>query len=302
VFRTVFNLQTVLTMKSTTSPSSLPTTKPTTSPSSLPTTKPTTSPSSLPSSLPTTKPIDYFDLGAISRWCRSDLDDLIGKFKSPGKCWKNCALKYPDSLVAIDFNDEKECFCQDSCDFMANLDDDDKPVVYVLKNMTYPHDCCPNISINVSSPTLRLPSLLQTAPPSTSIGGDPFVLLRFCESTFDDAVKYCISMGRELAHIYSEEEQEKAMEACGDNVCWIGLAEIGGDASTSKSSQNWKWLNGGEAVYTNWDWGERDWGEPNNHEGRDERYAMMNWKDGTYGKWHDTSEGSVIPLCSLSVY
>jgi len=101
-------------------------------------------------------------------------------------------------------------------------------------------------------------------------------------------------MGQELAHIYSEGENKQAIEACGDNECWIGLVEIGGNASTPALSQNWKWLNGGEAVYTNWD---EMGGEPNNYGGIDERYANLNSR----GKWNDDTKSgfdeSYIPLC-----
>jgi len=146
---------------------------------------------------------------------------------------------------------------------------------------------------------LRLPSLLPTASPSTSIGGDHFVAIDSCYSTFDDAVKYCNSMGRELAHIYNEEDNEKAAEACGNNACWIGLVEIGGNASTPALSQNWKWLNGQEAVYTNW-----EEGQPNNLEGIDERNVMINlWNKS--GKWYDalgSVADSIIPLCGQSIY
>eukprot|EP00588_Corethron_pennatum_P011494 CAMPEP_0194273332 /NCGR_PEP_ID=MMETSP0169-20130528/6683_1 /TAXON_ID=218684 /ORGANISM="Corethron pennatum, Strain L29A3" /LENGTH=426 /DNA_ID=CAMNT_0039016247 /DNA_START=166 /DNA_END=1443 /DNA_ORIENTATION=+ len=222
--------------------------------------------------LPTTKPaLDFEYRGAITSRCKSDLDDEIGEFKSPEECWKNCALKYPDSLVAIDFDNENECHCQDGCDCMANLDD--ASVVYALAGMTFPPDCSsssPNIGTTSSSPTLRLPSLLPTASPS----GDRFVVIH-SKSTFDDAIKYCNSMGRELAQIYTEEENKKAMEACGDNECWIGLIEIGGNASTPISSQTWEWLNGREVVYTNW-----DLSEPNNYNGIDERYGSIR-----KGKW-----------------
>jgi len=212
---------------------------------------------------------EYLDWGLISSWCRSYLDDEIGKFESPKECWKSCARKYPDSLVAIDFNEERYCYCQDSCDCMAFLDDES--VIYVLKNMTLPLDCsskyCPNISTNVSSPTLRPPSLLPTASPSTSIRGDHYVAIHQCESTFDDAIKYCTRIGRE--------ENEEAMEACGNNDCWIGLVEIGGNVYTPKLSQNWKWLNGREVVYTNC-----DRGEPNNSDDIDQRYGHL-----LKGKW-----------------
>jgi len=109
-----------------------------------------------------------------------------------------------------------------------------------------------------------------------------------CDGSFDDAVKYCNSIGREIAHIYTEEENKKAMEACGDDKCLIGLFEIGGYASTSKFYQTWKWLNRGELVYTNW-----ESYEPNNWDGIDERYAAL-----YSGKWYDArGSKNYTPLC-----
>jgi len=58
------------------------------------------------------------------------------------------------------------------------------------------------------------------------------------------------------------------------------------------------WSIRGETGYKKY-WEE---GEPNNHDGIDERYAMMNCNQ-MYGKWFDLSgSNSYIPLCGLLVY
>ena len=54
---------------------------------------------------------------------------------------------------------------------------------------------------------------------------------------YDDAVAYCSRIGAEIATIYSATENELARQACGGSPCWIGLEEVGGDASTPKESQ-----------------------------------------------------------------
>ena len=47
-----------------------------------------------------------------------------------------------------------------------------------------------------------------------------------------DAAQFCVDNGGELAIIRSVAEQNDATTACGAHTCWIGLAEIGGDALT----------------------------------------------------------------------
>ena len=67
---------------------------------------------------------------------------------------------------------------------------------------------------------------------------------------------------------------------------------------TSPGSQVWKWPDGSDAAYLNW-----DAGEPNNWEGRDERNAIMNccgtWGQESSGKWYDAPDfyGDPRPLC-----
>ena len=62
------------------------------------------------------------------------------------------------------------------------------------------------------------------------------------------------SIGAELATINSAAENELARQACGYTSCWIGLEEVGGDASTPRESQTWRWRGGPKlnATYTNW--------------------------------------------------
>ena len=81
-------------------------------------------------------------------------------------------------------------------------------------------------------------------------------------SEYDEAELYCQSIGGEIATIHSATEHELARQACGGSTCWIGLEEVGGDASMPKASQTWRWRDGSDATYTNWE----DW-EPNNYEG-----------------------------------
>ena len=80
---------------------------------------------------------------------------------------------------------------------------------------------------------------------------------------YDDAVAYCSRIGAEIATIYSATENELARQACGGSPCWIGLEEVGGDASTPKASQTWRWMDGSTASYTNW-----MPSEPENHNGK----------------------------------
>ena len=107
--------------------------------------------------------------------------------------------------------------------------------------------------------------------------------------------------GGEIATIHSATENELAPAACGDSSCWIGLEEVGGSASTPKASQTWRWRDGSDATYTNW----QD-GEPNNWEGNDERYAIMNCCETegveSTGRWYDVPEehGASKPLCKVT--
>ena len=117
---------------------------------------------------------------------------------------------------------------------------------------------------------------------------DPVFVTRHWSGNYDDAVAYCASIGAEIATIYSATDNELARQACGGSPCWIGLEEVGGDASTPKASQTWRWMDGSTASYTNW-----LPSEPGNHNGRDERNVFI-----YDGMWYDTADyDQRRPLC-----
>ena len=70
-------------------------------------------------------------------WCYSDLDELIGctASPSPGECWTMCLGYYGDDLVAIDWNEDGECFCQNDCQCMEDVGDDEG---YLITRDTFP--------------------------------------------------------------------------------------------------------------------------------------------------------------------
>ena len=110
---------------------------------------------------------------------------------------------------------------------------------------------------------------------------------------FNGALNYCENNGDTLAIIKSAEDQSRAAAACGGYSCWIGLLEEGGMWGT------WGWIDGESLSYSNW-----QAGQPNNHEGNDEKHAIMNccseYADhGSDGKWYDAPESHYGPraLC-----
>ena len=70
-------------------------------------------------------PSDAVDHGTTNGgWCSGGVDDcnMDDTYFDAAACWGLCALKYPDSLVAIDLN-EGACCCQTECECMANIED-----------------------------------------------------------------------------------------------------------------------------------------------------------------------------------
>merc|ERR550514_461549 len=59
--------------------------------------------------------------GAGNGWCYSDLDSGIGCAASPGDCWERCSDGYGDDLVAIDWWDDGDCYCQNDCQCMLGF-------------------------------------------------------------------------------------------------------------------------------------------------------------------------------------
>ena len=88
-------------------------------------------------------PSDAVDHGTTNGgWCSGGVDDCSmdhGPEFDAAACWGLCALKYPDSLVAIDLN-EGSCCCQDKCECMANIEDGNE--VYTDASITtLPANC-----------------------------------------------------------------------------------------------------------------------------------------------------------------
>ena len=67
--------------------------------------------------------------GPVSGYCYSSLDRQIGSAKGED-CWDMCAATYDiattpdaDRLVAVDWNEWEECFCQSDCQCMMDVGD-----------------------------------------------------------------------------------------------------------------------------------------------------------------------------------
>ena len=57
-------------------------------------------------------------------WCMSGLDELIGMTSDANACWTMCEDEYGSGLVAIDWSaDNGECYCQNDCQCMEDLQD-----------------------------------------------------------------------------------------------------------------------------------------------------------------------------------
>lgn len=135
--------------------------------------------------------------------------------------------------------------------------------------------------------------------------------------SYEAAVAYCDGLGGELPSIHSDAENEAARDACGDNVCWLGLRQWGGDAGTHAFEQVWFWPDGSAvspdtlahhlAAYGSPDgqpfinWAS---GEPDYVEYADERHAVMNegyaspsglWFAVVADEW-----STYLPLCSVN--
>ena len=112
------------------------------------------------------------------------------------------------------------------------------------------------------------------------------------------AVSYCTRLGGEIATVYSATENERARKACiessgsSNTECLLGLEEVGGNVSTPKDDQDWRWHDGSEATYENW-----HPGEPSNSDYYsnvrfqvDKRNAVIFCDDdGCNGKWRTFS-------------
>lgn len=104
----------------------------------------------------------------------------------------------------------------------------------------------------------------------------------------------CRVFGGDLVKIESAAEQTVVQEACGDQMCWIGLGE-------GIDTESWTWFDGTSVSgYENWAPGQPDNGVTHGYDdshwnkaavpGYDETAAVMNLIPDMDGKWRDTYE------------
>ena len=147
--------------------------------------------------------------------------------------------------------------------------------------------------------------LLHALPGAYGVAATTFVRVPE-DLAYAEAEARCTQIGAAIASIHSAAENALARTACGNNTCWLGLAETGGDAGTAAASQTWLWQDppAGQAAvpaYTNW-----AAGEPDNNGALDRRNAIID----TAGEWSDSSgttsgAGYIVhaleyPLCRVT--
>ncbi|XP_061589669.1 macrophage mannose receptor 1 [Cololabis saira] len=85
----------------------------------------------------------------------------------------------------------------------------------------------------------------------------------------------CISRGANLVSIHSQEEEEFLSLYSKASSKWIGLKH-------NPTEGGYSWSDGTPLSHTNW-----GYGEPNNHEGREECVEMVSSNNGTHSWWND---------------
>lgn len=117
-----------------------------------------------------------------------------------------------------------------------------------------------------------------------------YVYANVC-NTWDEAEKYCESLGGHLAVINDANENQMLydmMKEYGYSSAYFGLTDL-------TPSGNWRWINNDSVTYTNW-----NLGEPNHERGK-EHYGMFYWKfkytwnDGDFGQ--GTNSGGNAFIC-----
>ena len=69
---------------------------------------------------PTLSPPTITRWGSGLGWCDSDLDYEIGSY-SGDECWRQCEAIYGPALVAVDWDTEGHCYCQNDCRCMNDV-------------------------------------------------------------------------------------------------------------------------------------------------------------------------------------
>ena len=77
----------------------------------------------------------------------SELDQDVGCTESPRDCWETCLYYYGDDLVAIDWNDDGTCYCQNDRECMSDVGDDETLARsrVISSARALPHECATGV-------------------------------------------------------------------------------------------------------------------------------------------------------------
>ena len=134
-------------------------------------------------------------------------------------------------------------------------------------------------------------AVVEIPPDALSWNGHHYACYNNC-SSWDEAEKYCESLGGHLAIITSSDENNAVFQyllSCGLDSGYIGFSD-------QIEEGNWYWVDGETYSYTNW-----HSGEPNS-ENSNEDYAMFyykfadgTWNDGDFG--NETVNDHAVFIC-----
>ncbi|XP_015231842.1 PREDICTED: macrophage mannose receptor 1-like [Cyprinodon variegatus] len=137
-------------------------------------------------------------------------------------------------------------------------------------------------------PDITPPTEAPTPPPSQGCADGWTALPHFrnCYKLFHNvdwsqkkswgtAYEDCISRGANLVSIHNQEEEEFLSLYTKGSTKWIGLKH-------NPIEGGYSWSDGTPLSHTNW-----GYGEPNNHEGREECVEMVSSTNGTFSWWND---------------
>uniref|UniRef100_A0A671V8C8 C-type lectin domain-containing protein n=1 Tax=Sparus aurata TaxID=8175 RepID=A0A671V8C8_SPAAU len=112
-------------------------------------------------------------------------------------------------------------------------------------------------------------------------GPDWYEFADFCykpfqdKKTWHDAQTACRNLGADLVSIHNQEEEDFLSLYSKGTSKWIGLKR-------NPTEGGYSWSDGTPVSHTNW-----GYGEPNDHEGREECVEMVSSTNGTFSWWND---------------
>ncbi|XP_023136670.3 macrophage mannose receptor 1 [Amphiprion ocellaris] len=137
-------------------------------------------------------------------------------------------------------------------------------------------------------PDISPPTKAPTAPPAHGCadGWSALPHFRHCYKLFhkvdysqkkswEGAYEDCVSRGANLVSIHNQEEENFLALYSKASSKWIGLKH-------NPTEGGYSWSDGTPLSHTNW-----GYGEPNNHEGREECVEMVSSTNGTQSWWND---------------